>query len=129
MKEMIFELLLAITTAAVPVLTVFIVSYIAKIKENAIANTENTKVQGYIDEVATAVSDAVSATSQTFVDSLKQAGAFDKEAQEEAARKALNACLASISPAARAFIEEVYGDIIAYLMTKIEAEVRNQKLA
>ena len=51
------------------------------------------------------------------------------EAQKEAAQKALTACLASISPAAQAFIEVLYADLTEYLTTKIEAEVRRQKIA
>lgn len=128
MREMLFELLIAVITAAVPVLAGFFISYINKAKDKAIAQTDDTKTQGYIAEIAQAISDAVAATSQTYVDALKQAGTFDKEAQKKAAEKALTACLASISPAARAFIESVYGDIVEYLTTKIEAEVRKQKL-
>ena len=66
---------------------------------------------------------------QTYVDALKKTGTFDFEAQKQAATKALNACLAAISPTAKAFIEEMYGDVTAYLSTKIEAEVRTQKTA
>ena len=128
MKEMIMELLLAVITAAVPVLAGFVISYINKAKDKAVAQTDDTKTQGYIAEIARAISDAVAATSQTYVDALKQAGTFDEKAQKEAAKKALTACLASISPAAREFIENVYGDIVEYLTTKIEAEVRKQKL-
>lgn len=127
MKELLFDLLLAVITAAVPVLTTFAISYINKAKEKAIASTDSTKKQDYIKEIAEAISDAVSATSQTYVDALKQSGKFNKEAQEEAAKKALAACLASISPAATDFIEDAYGDITEYLTNKIEAEVRKQK--
>ncbi len=127
MKELLLDLLLAVITAAVPVLTTYAVGYINKAKERAIANTEDTKRQGYIKEIADAISDAVSATSQTYVDALKNAGKFTKEAQEEAAQKALNACIASISPAATELIEDAYGDVKEYLTNKIEAEVRKQK--
>lgn len=127
MKELLLDLLLAVITAAVPVLTTYAVSYINKAKEKAVASTEDTKRQGYIKEIADAISDAVSATSQTYVDALKQAGKFTKEAQEEAAKKALASCIASISPAATDFIEDAYGDIKEYLANKIEAEVRKQK--
>lgn len=127
MKELLLDLLLAVITAAVPVLTTYAVGYINKAKERAIANTEDTKRQGYIKEIADAISDAVSATSQTYVDALKQAGKFTKEAQEEAAQKALATCIASISPAATDFIEDTYGDVKEYLANKIEAEVRKQK--
>lgn len=128
MKELLFDLLLAVVTAAVPVLTVYAVGFINKAKENAVADTDDIKKQGYITEIADAISSAVAATSQTYVDALKQAGTFTKEAQAEAAQKALTACMASISPAATAFIEEAYGDLKAYLANKIEAEVRKQKV-
>ena len=68
-----------------------------------------------------------SATSQTYVDALKKAGKFDAEAQAEAAKRALTACIASISPAANAFIKSAYGDLEKYLANRIEAEVRKQK--
>lgn len=127
MKEILLNLVLAVIAAAVPVLTAHAISYIKKAKDKAIASTESTKVQGYITEISDAVANAVAATSQTYVDALKKAGAFSKEAQEEAAEKALSACLASISPAAIDFIEEAYDDLKTYLSTKIEAEVRKQK--
>lgn len=127
MDKLLFELLLAVTTAAIPVLTAHIVKYISKAKEEAIANTDDTRSQGYIREIADAISAAVSATSQTYVDALKRSGTFTVEAQKEAARKALSACLAALSPAAKAFIDSMYGDINEYLTVKIEAEVRKQK--
>ena len=42
---------------------------------------------------------------------------------------ALAACIKAISPAAKAFIEETYGDLTEYLTTYIEAAVRRQKLS
>lgn len=128
MNEFLSNLLIAVITAAVPVLTAYAVKLIKQVGANAAAKTDDTKKQGYANEIAQAVSEAVSATSQTYVDSLKNAGKFTPEAQREAAEKALTACLASISPAAQEFVESVYGDLTEYLTTKIEAEVRNQKI-
>ena len=128
MKEMLIQLLIAVITAAVPVLTTFFVKYINQKKAELSAQTDSAKWQWYIDEIAGAITDAVSSTSQTYVDALKKAGTFDLEAQKEAARKALAAALAAISPAAQEFIEQMYGDISEYLSTRIEAEVRKQKI-
>ena len=127
MKEILLDLVLAVIAAAVPVLTTYAVGYIKKAKEKAVASTDNTKVQGYISEISEAVANAVAATSQTYVDALKKAGKFDEEAQEEAAEKALSACLTSISLAAIDYIKGAYDDLKTYLSTKIEAEVRKQK--
>ena len=127
MQEFLKELFFAVITAAVPVLTAYIVVLIRKVGENAAANTENVKAKTYIMEAAEAIAAAVAATNQTYVDALKNAGKFDAEAQKQAAQKALAACLQSISPAAQEFIERAYGDIREYLTTRIEAEVRKQK--
>lgn len=127
MNELLSDLLIAVITAVVPVLTAYAIALIRKTAANAAANTEDTKVQGYITEIGIAVSDAVAATSQTYVDALKRAGEFTIEAQKQAARMALAACIASLTPAAKAFIEQAYGDISGYLANKIEAEVRCQK--
>lgn len=128
MSEFLKDLCLAVVTAAVPTITVYAIIFIRKLGANAAAKTEDTKAQGYITEITEAVTDAVAATSQTYVDALKASGEFTVAAQKEAARKALAACIAHISPAAQAFIESAYGDLTEYLTTKIEAEVRNQKL-
>lgn len=127
MQEFLKELFFAVITAAVPVLTAYIVVLIRKVGENAAANTESIQAKTYIMEAAEAIAAAVAATNQTYVDALKNAGKFDAEAQKQAAQKALAACLQSISPAAQEFIERAYGDIREYLTTRIEAEVRKQK--
>lgn len=127
MMDFLKDILFAIITAAVPVLTAYLMVYIRKAGDNAAANTENVKARAYIKEAAEAVAAAVAATNQTYVDALKDAGSFDAQAQRQAAEKALKACLASISPAAKSFIEAAYGDLSEYLTTRIEAEVRKQK--
>lgn len=127
--EFLKALLLAVVTAAVPVLTTYAVGFIRKAGENAKANTESVTVKGYIQEITDAVSDAVEATNQTFVDALKNKGQFTEKAWAEAAQKALDACLASIRPATLEFIQRTYKDVNGYLATRIEAEVRRQKNA
>lgn len=127
MQEFLKTLLLAVVTATVPVISAYVVAFVRKMGDNAAANAESVKTGGYIAEATEAIAAAVAATNQTYVDALKNAGAFTREAQKEAAQKALAACLASISPAAQDFIEAAYGDIRDFLTTRIEAEVRRQK--
>ncbi len=127
MNEFLSELLMTVITAAVPVLSAYAITLIRKARDKAAAQTDSIKQQDYISEIADAISVAVATTSQTYVDALKKTGSFTKEAQAEAAQKALTTCIASISPAATAFIERAYGDMKEYLTTRIEAEVRKQK--
>lgn len=128
MNEFLSELLIAVVTATVPVVSAFLVAFINKLRNQAVEQTEDAKRQSYITEIANAVSVAVAATSQTYVDALKTSGSFTVEAQKEAAQKALTACVAAISPAAQSFITSAYGDLAEYLTNRIEAEVRKQKL-
>ena len=127
MQEFLKDLFLAVTPAAVFMLTAYTVVFIRKVGNSAAANAGSTSSRTYITEAAEAVAVAVAATNQTYVDALKNAGKFDGAAQKEAAQKALEVCLAHISPAAQKFIEAAYGDIREYLATRIEAEVRKQK--
>ncbi len=127
MKELISSLFFAVIAAVVPVLAKYAIDYIRQAKDRALASADDIRKRGYIEEIADTITDAVAATSQTYVDALKETGTFTKEAQKEAAQKALAACLASISPAAQSFIEAAYGNIREYMTTRIEAEVRKQK--
>lgn len=128
MNEAVFNLLMAVLTAAVTALSAFVAAFVKKKGEQAAAETNSTLLKNVIEEVTGIVDIAVSAVSQTYVDELKKAGSFDAEAQKQALAMALAACIKAISPATKAFIEETYGDLTEYLTTYIEAEVRKQKV-
>lgn len=129
MQDFLSTLLTAVITAVIPVISAFAVILIKKYAVKLTADTDSVKAQAYLTEIANAISDAVAATSQTYVDALKNTNAFTKDAQTEALQKALAVCAASISEEAKIFIETQYGDVTDYLTNKIEAEVRSQKLA
>lgn len=128
MQDLISDLLVAVVTVCVPIFTTYIVKAIQKAGDNAAADTEDLKVRGYIEEITAAITQAVSATSQTYVDALKESGEFTLEAQKEALQKSIETAKAILSPAALEFIDDVYGDFVEYVTPKIEAEVRKQKL-
>ena len=123
MNTFIIELLHAIATAAIPVYAAYLVQYLHRKSEQIIAQTDNMKIKAFLAEATDAVSTAVTYTSQTFVDALKKEGKFDKDKQQEALNKSLDK---AISLAKKA-LEDIYGDLAAYLTSKIEAEVRSQK--
>ena len=50
MQEFLKDILFAVITAALPVLTAYLVVLIRKVGENAAANTENVKAKTYIME-------------------------------------------------------------------------------
>ena len=82
----------------------------------------------YLAAVADAAATAVTYTSQKYVDELKKSGQFTKENQREALGLAVAQAKNLLTAEATAFLESAYGDLTEYLQSRIEAEVRNQKI-
>lgn len=127
MNTFIIELLQAIATAAIPVCAAYLVQYLRRKSEQIISQTDNMTIKAFLAEATDAVSTAVTYTSQTFVDALKKEGNFDKEKQQEALKKSLDKAISLLSESAKNALTDIYGDLEAYLTSKIEAEVRSQK--
>lgn len=124
-----------ILTACVPIICLLIaaVAYylIAIIRSKTAtlkAKTNNETANKYIDMASDAVQQAVAYTSQTFVDSLKASGTFDREKQIEAFNKCKSMVLEILSDTATEALNEIYGDFYMWLDSKIEQECREAKL-
>lgn len=117
----------AVLIAAVPVCTGAVIRGVQTGAKYFAARAENETVRKYLEDAADAVGTAVIYTSQTYVDELKNSGKFTRENQEEALRKAVEQAEKLLTAEARAFLEEAYGDLNDYLISRIEAEVRTQK--
>ena len=116
------------------VLTTYLVKYIdAKKdelivkKEEANANKENMLADKYIKMLADTIKACVIATNQTYVDSLKDKNAFDREAQKEAFKKTSDAVMLILSQEAKDYLSTIYGDLNQYIITQIEASVNENK--
>lgn len=129
MEELVFDLIQAVATAAIPVLAGYIVLYLRKASKKISNEIDNEQLRGAVNEAADAVATAVSYTSQTYVDALKKNGIFDAAAQKEALKTSLGMTISLLSATTISTLETVYGDCNNYLLGKIEAEVRAQKLA
>ena len=126
-KEILWQLLIAITAAAVPVLTGFLCDLIRKGAKWLIENTKMAKYEAIIDEVTNAVTNAVTYVNQTYVDALKEQNAFGGEETELAFAKAYQATIETLSQDAVDFLTKTYGDISSYLEVAIETTVRQEK--
>ena len=96
-------------------------------REEAKIKTDNEVAKKYIDMIANTVNKCVIATNQTYVNSLKESNAFNKEAQEVAFEKTMTAVLATLSDDAKDYIVSVSGDLRIYLTQYIEAEVNKNR--
>ena len=82
----------------------------------------------YLNMVEKTVADCVMATNQTYVDSLKQEGKFDADAQRVAFNKTLNAVLAILTDDAKNYLTQIFGDLNIYLTNLIESQVKINKM-
>ena len=66
------------------ILTTFLVTYLKTATEELKNKNNNETYKKYIDLLSKTITNCVIATNQTYVESLKEQGKFDEEAQKEA---------------------------------------------
>ena len=116
-----------ILQACVPILCLLITAggayLVALLKRETIKieqQLDNEIAAKYIDMANEAVASAVIYTTQVFVETLKSQGAFTKEKQIEAFNMAKTRALEILGDTAVAALNEIYGDLDAWLNTMIE---------
>lgn len=92
----------------------------------------NTKIKNqrfahYLTAATAAVTDAVKAVQQEYVDGLKKSGKFDENAAKEALMKAKVKVLESLSAETRKYITENIGDINNWIETTIHSVLHDMK--
>lgn len=85
------------------------------------------KVAGYLSSITEIVMSAVKQVMQTYVDSLKQEGAFTEEKQKEALEKCLTIIESQLTDELKTYITNNFGDMTSYLKTQVEAMIYNLK--
>lgn len=108
-------------------LAIYLVKYINTKSKDLQNSIENDKVDKYIQMIEDTITTCVLATNQTYVESLKNKNLFDPEAQKEAFKMTYDNIVKILSADAVKYIEEVHGDLGAYLTERIEATVNLNK--
>ena len=75
----------------------------------------------------TTISNAVLATTQTYVEALKNKNAFDEEAQKIAFEKTYTAVFEVLNEEAVLYLQSLIGDLNTYVTNQIEASVKSYK--
>jgi hypothetical protein len=104
-------------------LTYLISTKIQELKQK----TSNEMADKYLDMLDVTISDAVLATTQTYVDSLKKQGKFDAEAQKAAFKLTYDAVMKVLTEDAVKYLTIIVGDLETYVVNKIEADVKLSK--
>lgn len=126
-KDLILSVLQVVIIGALPVLSKFVSDFLKARKQSLIDASQNDHIDSVIARVFDLVERVVSYVSQTYVESLKKDGKFDKEEQAAAFAKAYERLLTMIDEESKALLEGVFGDLSVYLQTLIEAAVRDGK--
>ena len=116
------DLLYAVITAALPILA----SYLVKFVQTKAAITD-PKRKALLVTVTQMISDAVTQTNQTFVDSLKASGKWTDTTAKQAFEQTKTTVTKLLTADAKALLAALYGDADAWLDTKIEALVKTLK--
>ena len=117
-----------VITTAISVIATYFAKFLTAKKVQINSQVENEKLNSYIDAAIDAVKQAVLTVSQTYVDSLKTSGNFNKKAQNEAKNKAVEIAAVLITDDIKNAVNKLYGDFDTWLNTTIESFVRQNKI-
>jgi hypothetical protein len=124
LADQLFDVIVPIVLTA---LASVAIAFISKATKEAQAKTDNAFADKCLDSLNTIISNAVLATTQTYVAELKDQNAFDKEAQKNAFNKTYETVTKMLTDEAKSCLAGTVGDLETYISTQIEAMVRLQK--
>ena len=110
------------------ILTTFLVTWIKSKKDALKQQTDSELAKKYLDMLDNTITDCVIAMNQTYVNSLKQQGKFDSEAQKKAFTDVYNKVIAILGQDAIEYLNSAVGDLNEYITSKIEKEVSSNKI-
>lgn len=120
MNDILLNVLSVLLTAVILPLISIAGTQLIKFINSKIKNNELAK---QLTTATTIVTNAVRVVFQTYVDTLKKNGSFDKDAQAEALTRAKNIALSQITEDTKSYIEDNYGDFNNWLIIQIEATI------
>lgn len=124
MTEFLMNVITAVATAIIlPLISVGGSKLITLINEKI----KNAKAAEALSTAADIVTNAVRSVFQTYVEALKKTGSFDKEAQENALKKAKEVALSQMSEDVKDYITTNYGSLESWLTVQIEATINRLK--
>lgn len=124
MNEILLNILSSIATVVViPLITLLGTKLIKWIS----SKIDNEKTIKYLNDATTIVLNAVKCVSQTYVETLKKEGTFNKDAQLIALNKAKDIVLAQLNEDIKKYIQDNFLDVETWITTQIEASINTLK--
>jgi hypothetical protein len=108
-------------------LSVTLIAFVNNKLEEGKKMSESELTDKYLTMLQDTIEDAVLATTQTYVEALKNQNMFDKEAQKHAFQMTYDAIMKVLTEDAKKYIESAVGDLETYITNKIESTVKLSK--
>lgn len=108
-------------------LSATLIVYINNKLEEGKKKSDSDITDKYLTMLQDTIEDAVLATTQTYVEALKNQNMFDKEAQKQAFKLTYDAIMRVLTDDAKKYIESAVGDLETYITNKIESTVKLSK--
>ena len=124
MNQEILNIILAGLGTIVSGLCTWGIAVLTKWLDNKI---KDDKLKNFLVNITAIVMDAVMAVYQEFVETLKEKGEFDEEAQKEAKEKAKQIIMGQLTIDMKNYITENFGEIQSWVEEKIEAVIYDLK--
>ena len=121
------EIMEVVVIPLLGILTAYVVKLVNAKIEDINKERHNALEEKYLTMLGATISDCVTATTQTYVESLKKQGKFDAEAQKKAFNQTYTAVMNILSEEAKKYLTVAVGDLNLYITQKIEAEVNANK--
>lgn len=121
------DLLYAVLIAVIPILSKFIVDYLQSKKDKVDLERDTEYFKNTESKAITLIQTVVDTVAQTYVDSLKNKGTFNKESQKEAFNKALTKTKELMDAEMMEFITTMYSDTDAWITIQIESYIKTTK--
>ena len=124
MNQILLNILAAVTTCIILPLISFLGIKLSQWLSTKIKDEKAAKLLTQATEI---VVTAVKSVFQTYVESLKNSGTFDKAAQLEALNKAKAIVTSELTVELKDFIVSNYGDLESWITNQIEASIYKLK--
>lgn len=110
------------------VLTAYLINFISVKNKELKKKLNNDLFNSTLDQLNNLITRCVISTNQTYVETLKKQGKFDKNAQEEAFLATYNNVLQILSEESKAILETGLSNLTLYITQQIEAQVSENKI-
>lgn len=128
MNEMFKNFLMGFITLLGSTLSLFVIKLISAKIDSIISQTNDDKKREFLYWVEKdVIVKCINTTNQTFVQSLKDSGKFDKDAQKEAMNKTINSVMEILTETNSTLLSEYVGDVTTWITTCVEDYILNSK--